>query len=208
MTYLIDSRSYLKRAKERIDEDSFHSLFYASFELRSGIESRMQQYLEVQEHISKQKKKGWRIADLAKNIEKTFRIGDQITKFTIADKNSGTHLYSLYYTPVTSNLQKQGKKLGNYLHAAKKLYQSNDKWWNEFRENLNKTYRELELANYGTLLGPPLIHPNKKNIDMKIELLPDEDHQQKLKDFSNYAGVIKMKVEYLDSLPKTIKKES
>jgi len=83
INYEIDSRSYLKRAEERIEDGSLHGLFYAAFELRCGIESRMQQYLDVQEHISKQKKKGWKIAKLAKNIENVFRTGDQITKITI-----------------------------------------------------------------------------------------------------------------------------
>jgi hypothetical protein len=52
MGYGIHSRSYLKRARQRLDEGYPESLFYAAFELRCGVESRMKEYLDAQDHIS------------------------------------------------------------------------------------------------------------------------------------------------------------
>ena len=204
MAYEIDSRSYLKRAKYRMNEDSLHSLFYAALELRCGIESRMQQYLNSQEHISKRKKKGWQIAKLGKNIEKAFRTGNKITKLNITNKKSGKHLQTLYYTPVTSTLQKQGKKLGNYLHAAKKFHSSSENFWDVFRTVLINVSEGLDIANYGTLLGPPLIHPNKKQMYMNVELLQNESYQEKLSEIGGVGNDITMQVEYLNILPKEV----
>jgi hypothetical protein len=202
MTYNIDPRSYLKRAKERIDDGSLHSLFYAAFELLCGIEARMQQYLDVQEHISKQKKKGWQIAKLGRNIENIFRTGNKVAKLTLFDEKLGKHFNTLYYTPVTSSLRKKGEKLGNNLHAAKKLHPPDDAWWKDFRQLLLATYEDLKISTTGTLLGPALMHPNKRQLDMKIELLPNEDHQKKISEIGSIGTMLRMKVEYLDSLPK------
>ena len=52
MDYRIHSRDYLQRARKRLDSGTPDALFHAAFELRCGIEARMQQYLEAQEHIS------------------------------------------------------------------------------------------------------------------------------------------------------------
>ncbi len=69
MDYKISSRDYLKRAKKRLDEGSLESLFYASFELRCGVEARMQEYLAAQKDVSKKKKHGWKIPKSAKSLE-------------------------------------------------------------------------------------------------------------------------------------------
>ncbi|MGI2856448.1 hypothetical protein ACRTDR_20040 [Shewanella algae] len=55
MSYGVSSKDYLSRAKELIAEDRIESLFYAAFEIRCGIEARMNEYLEVQKHISNKK---------------------------------------------------------------------------------------------------------------------------------------------------------
>ena len=49
----------------------------------------MQQYLNAQDHISKKIKKGWQIAQLAKNIEKVFKSGDKVVKYALLDKENG-----------------------------------------------------------------------------------------------------------------------
>jgi hypothetical protein len=48
MPYGIHARDYLTRARLRLDEQSPAGLFYAAFELRCGIESRLRQYIEAQ----------------------------------------------------------------------------------------------------------------------------------------------------------------
>ncbi len=55
--YLVNSRNYLLRARKRLDEKTPASLFYAAFELRCGVESRMQEYLDAQDHISQRRKR-------------------------------------------------------------------------------------------------------------------------------------------------------
>jgi hypothetical protein len=153
--YRISSRDYLGRAEKRLSEGSLESLFYAAFELRCGIESRMQEYLEVWEHIAESKKKGWRIADLGKNIEREFRIGDKVVRWAVRDKATGALIVCFYHTPVTRELRTLGEKLGNYLHSMKKLRSEDDPWWAVVRRTLSETVTGLRTANVGTLLGPP-----------------------------------------------------
>ena len=51
--YAIGSRDYLARARRRSSEGSAEALFYAALEVRSGVEARMQEYLEAQQHVSR-----------------------------------------------------------------------------------------------------------------------------------------------------------
>jgi hypothetical protein len=87
--YDVTSRGYLERADVRLAEGTAQALFYAALELRSGIAARMQQYLQARDEVSKRKKQGWRVANLAKDIEQVFRTGDKVVEFSI-NEESGT----------------------------------------------------------------------------------------------------------------------
>jgi hypothetical protein len=78
--YRSDSRSYLARALGFLKKGRAEDLFYAAFELRCGIEARLQEYLEVQGHLSKKQKQGWRIADLGNKASRAFSTGDGLPK--------------------------------------------------------------------------------------------------------------------------------
>lgn len=201
MCYAISSRDYLFRAKKRLSESKSESLFYAAFELRCGIESRMQAYLDAQKFVSKKKKKGWQIVKLGKNIEKIFKTGDKIIELTIREQKTESIIDKFYYTPVTSKLINLGERLGGFLHAMKKLIKEDDKWWLSTREYLNSVYHELEKANTGTLLGPPLIKKETGQISMNLEILKGVDSNS-LKDKVGQIGIQRiLEVKYLNDLP-------
>ena len=202
--YSSHSRDFLHRARLRLDEKRPESLVYAALELRMGIEARMQQYLEAQEEVSAKKKKGWQIAVMARNIENIFRTGDKIAAFAFdpVDPGEGTHPFTLYYTPVNTTLRKKAEQLGNYLHSAGIVELTNENKWRTFRALLEDIYEELRRANIGTLLGVPLLSPEKK-LRLFLELAPGEraeDVMSKLK-----AGTIgNLHVQYLDVLPEPV----
>jgi hypothetical protein len=56
--YGADVYAYLVRARGQLDSQGYDALFYAAFELRCAVESRLQQYLNAREDIAKHKKKG------------------------------------------------------------------------------------------------------------------------------------------------------
>jgi len=179
------------------------SLLYAAFELRCGIEARMHEYLDAQDHIAKSKKKGWRIPKLGNNLEKTFKSGDRMAEITLLISDTGETVIRLYYTPVTSSLRKMGQKLGDFLHAMTKYGRLNDQWWQDTRLFLEKVYQELEKANKGTLLGPPLIHPATEQIILQTEVIDGQDPNKLLKQFGRKGMRGIMKVNYLNSFPGT-----
>jgi len=88
MSYGIASRDYLKRAQKCLNRGDCESLFYAAFEIRCGVEARMQEYLEVQKHIAKKKRQGWQVVKLARNIEDAFRLGDKDAVLRIRDRKT------------------------------------------------------------------------------------------------------------------------
>ncbi len=208
MGYGISSRHYLSRTRERLAEGTNESLFYAALELRSGIEARMGEYLRAWEHISKKKKKGWRIADLGRSVEKVFRVGNRIVRWAVLDGGSGNVLAIFYYTPVTPTLQKHGERLGVYLHAMKRFRGKQGAWWSEFRDDLETIAAQLEVANRGTLLGPPLMRGRTGQVDMPFELPPGTHLTALLKRIQGSGNQVIVDVSYLDKLPLPVEPEA
>lgn len=114
--YGTHARDYLARARTRLDESVPEALFYAALELRCGIESRLQQYLDAQRGNKKRMKQGWQIAKLAKNLERYFKAGDKVIWIVMRERK-GPPFYVLMYTPVTRDLQNLGERIGGFMHA-------------------------------------------------------------------------------------------
>jgi len=205
MRYDITSRGYLARARERLAENTPQALFYAAFELRCGIEARMEEYLEVWEHVAQKKKTGWQIAVLGRNVEKAFSSHAKVVRWAVQDRATKKATIIFYYTPVTSQLQKAGEKLGNHLHSMKHYRSEDDKYWNDLRTDLLKTASLLEGANTGTLLGPPLMRRGTSKVDMRLEVPPGVDLKEMMKPMLKPTSV---NVTYHESLPKEIEAEA
>lgn len=167
----------MARAQDCLSQQKNEFLFYAAFEIRCGVEARMQEYLKVQAHISKKKRQGWQVAKLARNIENVFRLGEKEAILRVLDQESHTVKFEARYTPVKRSLREKAEKLGSYLHAGKKYHEHGDVFWLQLRSLLEEAVTELEHANSGRLLGPLLRHPNKKHVDMKLELPTEEDRE-------------------------------
>ena len=194
MSYGIRSRDYVERAEDLLKMNSVPHLFYAAFELRCGVEARMGEDLEAQKHISAKKRRGWQVAKLAKNIEEVFRLGEKEAVARVRHIDTNELIFEARYTPVKKSLRHKAELLGNYLHNAKKFYGEKDDYWVGFRVLLEQTLAELEYANSGRLLGPLLMHPNKKKFDMKMEL-PTKEEQDFARDHL-MKGSILMEIEY------------
>jgi hypothetical protein len=206
MAYGIASRDYLERAVIRLTENSPESLFYAAFELRCGIEARMQEYLDAWDYIAKKRKSGWRIADLGRNIERAFRAGNTFVRLAVHDNQRDGLLVCFYHTPVTKKLRRQGEKLGNYLHSMKRYRADGDDWWAQLRTELRDVVEGLRIANMGTLLGPPVVRRATGKVQMNMELLPGRNVDSLLQDFMGQRH--KVNVSYRPSLPDPIEPEA
>jgi len=171
--YYFSSRAHLKRARSHLDSQSRESMLYAALELRMGIEARMHQYLEVWDHIPKRQKKDWKIAALAGNLDRAFIDSKKICRWNVFRRDSGDPITCLYYTPVTASLQRAGSLLGSYLHSPKELI--TDEWWETLYSFLINTYSELQTANIGTLLGPPMLNKKTGGVEMIMETIDEKD---------------------------------
>lgn len=191
MSYSISSRDYLERAKSLLIRGDTPSLFYAAFELRCGIESRMSEYLEVQKHITAKKKRGWQVAKLAKNIEDAFRIGEKKAIIVVLNSSGKEKLFTAQYTPVRKAGHIVAQKLGDYMHKAKAHYTDESEYWNRFRDLLEQGVLELEFATSGILLGPPIMKSKTGEGFMYLE-----DHEQGLLEKMQEHKEIIFKIEY------------
>lgn len=199
--YRQDSRSFLERARARLDEHTPDALFYAALELRFGIECRMKEYLETQTHISKAMKSGWRVAHLGRSIERAFRTGDKIVQIEIHDPITHHNLYVLYYTPVTKRMQKKAERLGNYLHAPSPEHLYTPATLDSFRSYLEETWADLQIATTGRLLGVPLLHEKSGKLGMTIEFESDDAKQQYMLRVGGVGSRGVLTVKYLNELP-------
>ena len=59
----------------------------------------------------------------------------------------------------------------------KKQQDSNDSYWVELRKELGIMVEQLEGATSGRMLGPVMLHPNKKNAYVNIEVVTDGDRE-------------------------------
>jgi hypothetical protein len=199
-SYPCDSRSHLKRAHELLNEGELSALFYVAFELRCGIESRLQEYLEVAEEISEKKKQGWQIAKLNKNLERAFKIGDRVVEIIIEHPQIDG-VCKIFYTPVSATLRKQAQQLGDYLHVMKVHRPPTDKWWDSFRELLQATCDELAIATRGIMLGPPIVSPDRKSMKTHFQSGVYPEIDEVLKKIGKIGERAKLSINYLDKLP-------
>lgn len=154
LVYTVSASSYLSRARAELGSSDTARLFYAAFELRAGIEARLQEYLEHGLDVPKKQKQDWAIAKLGLSVDRAFRF-DRVARVEIRERKSGKLLLRVFYTPVSKELRKLGEKLGDYLHATK-FRESTDSWWGEFRTKIEVGCHLLEEAVEGNLLTPPL----------------------------------------------------
>ena len=199
MIYKSDTRDYLLRARGMLDENKPHTLFYAALELRFGIEARLRKYLNIINELSEKKKKGWQIAILDKNIESIFRQGNKLVKLEFFDSYQN-RLVELIYTPVSKKLVHDGEKLGELLHSNSHYKTQIKNWFEETQVFLEKIYLELELANKGTLLGPPLFHPKLNRFDFAIEYFEGYNPQEIHVKAGGFGAKIIMKLSYPEKL--------
>lgn len=204
MEYSINSKAYLNRARKWLDENTKEGLFYAAFELRCGIESRLLQYWEANKHIHQMKKAGWEIPKIARDLEKAFIRRDKIARIDVLDSAGRELRISLYFTPVTKDLEALGGKIGNLMHCPKQFRTSDDPWWDQTREFLEQVYAELEKANKGTLLGVPVLQRKTNSVHLEMETKSGENIEDLQRKLGELGERILIEVHYLDDLPENV----
>jgi hypothetical protein len=151
--YGFKSRDYLKRADTRLRESKIESLFYAALELRCGIEARLREYV-VRGPKTKTLEKIWQIGKIGRVVENVFG-GDKELELKVHDSENKSK-FSVFYTPVSKQLRKNGERLGNYLHHFYRADSFDAETVKQFRLLLEDTYKELAHAVSGIVLGPIL----------------------------------------------------
>ena len=157
--YNIDSRSFLKRAKQNLkifdNCQNPQFLFYAALEIRTGIECRLYEYIKSslkQHHIKQSKIKEYTASKLLKKLA-NIDIDTQ-SNIKVLFSIEGSRAASLVeYTPVTKELASFHGKLGELLHY--KFFKTNPIWY--YKMKLSEKYNEKSLSNYREFLQTILL---------------------------------------------------
>jgi hypothetical protein len=171
--YDIGARAYLARAVAELARGEQARMFYAAFELRAGIEARLQEYLKHWDHVPSGRKRDWRIAQLGETVKKWLQV-ERVARVQLLQRRSREPIATFYFTPVSPELRTLGERLGDYLHAQRERQLSSDPWWHSFRTTLEVGCNLLSEATLGTLLGPPLINQSTNESHLRIESPPGE----------------------------------
>ncbi len=197
---MVDSQTYLERARLQLDNQSHEGIFYAAFELRCGIEARMQEYMEGHGHIAKRKKEEWKLGNLDKTILKYFGDPNRITQVIISQRIKPHEKFIAYYTPVTPELIKLGQRLGDLLHRQKKFILPEDAFWTKSRGVLEKAYNLLEISNRGTLMGPPIWNKKTKTANI-IAVVSCSKELEIYKNIIQEGKLIDVNIKHLKNFP-------
>jgi hypothetical protein len=190
--YGTSAKAYLVRALRELRSEDVSRLFYAAFELHAGIEARLREYLENQDHVPDGRKKDWQVARLGASVAKAFS-SNSVARVQI--RRPGVDTITLLYTPVSSELQLIAKRLGDYLHAGE--YRApDDASWGTLRTTIEIGCHLLEDATAGTLLGPPLINTTTGHLHLPMELPPGREAS----DFATIGDKAELDIRYFDNL--------
>jgi hypothetical protein len=174
-SFSTSARSYLDRAKARLSEQTHEALIYAVLELRCGVEARLREYLEPHDHVPAGRRADWRIGNLHRTTNETFKLGDQVARIRLSAPKKSSMYVELFYTPVSRRLRMLADKFGAALHAPVASRAGADPFWPALRAEADEAAALLEEATTGTLLGPLLIDTRSGESLMPIELLEDAE---------------------------------
>lgn len=170
--YPTDAWSYVERAQKQLqlfDAGNPESLFYAAFELRMGIESRITYGLKSLLRARGMPEQKLEKYDLDKIFKKLETIDENTLKpSTLVISTPGGQTAGVWqYTPITKDLTRDYGTVSDLLHyqfflrkkdwfAKQRLWpQYNTKSLLDYRDILGDIAKRLEEASSGDLLAPP-----------------------------------------------------
>jgi hypothetical protein len=178
-SYHNDAYSYVERAKKQLelfDTGNPESLFYAAFELRTGIEARLYDGLRalLQTNVTEEERQRHTKRLEKLSPDKLFRKLETIDENTLQSSTliigipGGQSSSAFRYTAVTKQLIRDRGEVSELLHYP--FFIKNKEWYHkvkifpnkdnmrslmDYRENLGDIARRLEEASSGDLLAPP-----------------------------------------------------
>lgn len=198
--YQVTDRAYLARCREWLIGGSKAGLFYAAFELKCFVESKLGEYLEHWEGKSRKKVQLHAINNNVKSLAKR-NATSEIVRMVFTDKRGLSETY--FHTPVPDALiQYAMKTLDGLRHAQTHYRQPDDIWWQETRTALIENYRLAWFASRGTMPVPPLWKPEDDVAEVPFTFMfPDDLPRSQLFDDFTPGDSFNLEVSYLDEPP-------
>jgi len=182
------AREYLKAARDHLGRGGSKGLAGAADALRKGIKARERDQEQAYEAVKKQKRKGWRVAQLGIKLEQAYKAGESAIEISLFESEPERTVAAVYLTPVSPALQARKstlKSLARKFAAADRA--DPEAVLEEPRDFLEQTWAELEQATRGTLLAPPMM--NKKGTRMHLEVEEGDPQAQTLAAAMDLVGV-------------------
>jgi hypothetical protein len=195
------SRGFLARAQLRFAEAAPEALLYGALDLRLGIEARYHEFLDAAEEVNSLKRRGWRIADLARDLEGVFQIGETIASVSLLEGPDKKVTKTFYYTPIARQTRGIAERLGDYLHVTDRFRPRDEKWRTGLRTLIDEGIAGLRASTTGTLLAPPLWKVRGKEATLLLEVIGGGTFEQASKMIGNPGDSINLRVDYHATMP-------
>lgn len=197
LTYPTRAAAFAERAQRLIESDDPAQWFYATLEVRFGVEARLQAYVTAARVTDCSIKDGWEIAKLAKGIDKAFKAeGNRVVKIQYKRRGDVVPMCSVRFTPVPPDLVQAAQRLGDYLHHREERLPYTSDWWNDFRCRVRKATAQLAASAQGELLGPPLWEPSTRQLKLQYEFPKDDPRLEQLMSLAKSREELIISVEY------------
>ena len=195
--YPSNAAAFSDRAASLISSGESANLFYAALEIRMGVEARLQSYVLARSETSAAVKKGWKIQDLAKGLEKAFKGSKDVVQLSYSHTRDDPPFAVFRYTPVTAELQKIAQRLGDYLHYREVKVERDDSWWAQFRQIVKRGQELLSLCASGQLMGPPLWYPRTGEIKLNVEFTAGDPGIEQMLQLAKTRQELMIEVTYI-----------
>ena len=153
MKYNVRSIDYLNRAKRERGADDLIRLFYSAFELRAGVEARLNEYRDAI-HNAKHDNT-WQVRILKRHIENVVEKHEKPVTINFHDPDTNT-TFPIRYVPITDELKSITERLGEYLHFIHPSKLQKREILSDLKIFVDKGIELLSDAVSGELLSPPL----------------------------------------------------
>ena len=184
---------FAERARALVSSGDRASILYAALEIRMGVESRLQSYVQANDEVSSALKKGWQIPKLFKGLEGTFSNSSKVVEFTVSTGDTGQ--VAMHFIPVSAALKNHAERFGNALHVTANSH-SSDNWWDALEASVRDAVRDLEICAQATLLGVPLLDPEGQ-VHTKFEFHSSDPRLELMQSLARTRAQHKFNVSYI-----------
>lgn len=197
--YSARTEEFARRARDLFARGTCEGLLYSALELRLGIEARTQTYIQANDQISNELKKGYHAGKLTRALKATHSDGQYVATIDILLVKEQLPVCSYHFIPISKRLGEIYGLLGGYLHYKGMGPSFTEPWWDSLKLLLESGIADLEICSRGSLLGVPLWQKSTGEVNIKMEVSKEDPRIEIVRRLAETKAQHIFRVEYQET---------